>query len=92
MKARAWAMEEGLRYVYTGNIRDAQGQNTYCHMCGALLIGRDGYNLTDWNLKPIGLCAKCGAPCAGVFEDKPGNWGARYLPVDPEAFSIHEQG
>ncbi len=92
MKARKWAMEEGLRYVYTGNIRDAEGQNTYCHACGALLIGRAGYEITAWNLEDHGRCKACGARCAGVFEEKPGTWGARYLPVLPESFSAHEEG
>ena len=42
----------GLRYVYTGNIHDPEGQSTYCHGCGAALIGRDWYELTAWNLTP----------------------------------------
>ncbi len=92
MKARRIAMEQGLRYVYTGNIVDSEGQNTYCHNCGELLIGRMGYELTAWNLVNKGHCRNCGKRCAGVFEEKPGNWGARYLPVDPAAFSIHEEG
>ncbi len=92
MKARKLAMEAGLRYVYTGNIRDSVGQNTYCHECGELLIGRMGYNLTVWNMVPIGKCPNCGTRCAGVFEERPGNWGARFLPVDPMMFSVHEEG
>ena len=92
MKARQIAMDAGLRYVYTGNIRDSVGQNTYCHNCGELLIGRAGYELTAWNLVNGGECKACGTKCAGVFEDRPGNWGARYLPVDPAAFSAHEEG
>jgi len=91
-QARRWAMEEGLRYVYTGNIRDDEGQNTHCHECGELLIGRRGYELTAWNLDENARCQKCATPCAGVFEPQPGNWGARYLPVMPESFSIHEEG
>ena len=91
-QARRWAMDEGLRYVYTGNIPDAEGQNTYCHACGQVLIGRAGYDLTSWNLDDEGRCKACGTPCAGVFEPQPGTWGARFMPVDPEAFSIHETG
>ncbi len=91
MKARKIAMGEGLRHVYTGNIRDHEGQNTHCHACGALLIGRDRYELTAWNLRQ-GKCARCATPLAGVFENAPGDWGARYLPLDPAAFSAHENG
>src|SRR6201987_3487106 len=66
--ARRIAIEAGLRFVYTGNIHDEAGQSTYCHACGATLIGRNWYDLTAWNLTPDGRCADCGAPCAGVFD------------------------
>lgn len=79
--ARDIALKTGLRYVYTGNVHDKSGQSTYCHGCGARLIGRDWYELTDWNLTAEGCCANCGAACAGVFEAHPGHWGQRRLPV-----------
>lgn len=79
--ARRIALENGLRYVYTGNVQDESGQSTYCHNCGARLIGRDGYDLTAWTLTPKGRCAECGAPCGGVFEERPGDWGSRRAPV-----------
>ena len=75
--ARRIAMEAGLRYVFTGNLHDPEGQATYCHACGALLIGRDWYDLTAWTLTAEGRCAACGTPCPGVFEARPGNWGRR---------------
>jgi pyruvate formate lyase activating enzyme len=80
-RARAIAQRHGVRYVYTGNVHDETGQSTYCHACGAKLIGRDWYVLSDWNLDAEGACASCGTHCAGVFEAQPGNWGARRLPV-----------
>ncbi|MDP2956783.1 MAG: AmmeMemoRadiSam system radical SAM enzyme [Longimicrobiales bacterium] len=80
-RARAVALANGLRYVYTGNVYDPEGQTTWCHGCGARLIGRDGYTLTGWGLTFEGRCAACGARCAGVFEARPGDWGARRLPV-----------
>ena len=79
--ARRIALSAGLRYVYTGNIHDPDGQSTYCHACGALLIGRDWYDLTAWTLAADGRCGECGSACAGVFEDEPGRWGRRRLPV-----------
>jgi pyruvate formate lyase activating enzyme len=79
-RARAIAMKHGLRYVYTGNIHDPEGQSTYCHGCGAVVIGRRGYDITDWRLRE-GRCTSCGTPCAGVFEDEPGRWGSRRMPV-----------
>jgi pyruvate formate lyase activating enzyme len=79
-RARAIALSNGLRYVYTGNVYDPEGQTTWCHACGARLIGRDGYTLTAWGLASEGCCEACGAACAGIFEARPGGWGGRGLP------------
>ena len=75
------ARETGLRYVFTGNIHDPAGQGTYCHVCEALLIGRDWYDITSWTMTSDGECAKCGEACAGLFEARAGVWGSRRLPV-----------
>ena len=80
-RAREIARAAGVRYAYTGNVFDPEGQSTYCHVCGAVLIGRDGYTITTWNLDEEGRCTKCGTPCPGVFEATPGTWGARRMPV-----------
>jgi len=80
-RARAIARRHGLRYVYTGNVHDPEGQSTVCHACGATLIGRDGYLLSTWGLDEKGRCNRCTTPCAGVFEAQPGEWGPRRLPV-----------
>lgn len=81
VRAHAIAAGYGLRYVYTGNVHDPVRGSTYCHACGALLIGRDWYRLHQWHLTADGACRTCGARCAGVFEASPGRWGARRLPV-----------
>ncbi len=80
-RARAIAMENGLRYVYTGNVHDESGGSTYCPSCGARVIGRDWYRITEWRLSPDGRCAKCGTAIAGIFSGPPGDWGARRRPV-----------
>lgn len=85
IRARQIAMKNGVRYAYTGNIRNKAGDSTYCHHCGQLLIGRDWYELSEWNLTPEGKCNRCGTPCAGIFEARPGTWGARRLPVNMAA-------
>ena len=82
MEARRIAMKNGVRYAYVGNIHAKEGDSTYCHHCGQLLIGRDWYELSDWNLTPQGGCNQCGTICAGVFEATPGNWGATRQPVN----------
>lgn len=80
-RARRIAIENGLHYVYTGNVHDKSGGSTYCHQCGTTLIGRDWYVLSEWNLTNDGHCKQCGTQCAGVFEGPPGDWGAKRQPV-----------
>jgi pyruvate formate lyase activating enzyme len=80
-RARRIGLANGLRHVYTGNVHDLETQSTYCHGCGERLIGRDWYVLSEWNLTGDGLCSRCGSRCPGLFEPKPGGWGARRLPV-----------
>ncbi len=86
-RARRIAMENGVRYAYTGNVHDEDGGSTYCHQCGGKLIGRDWYVITEWNLDEHGRCRSCKTACAGVFEDKAGTWGAKRLPVRLENFA-----
>ena len=76
-RARRIALKNGLHHVYTGNVHDPEGQSTYCPGCGETLIGRDWYELSDFNLVGGGRCRFCGLTCAGVFEESPGMWGAR---------------
>jgi len=80
-RARTIAMSNGLRYVYTGNVHDKQGESTYCHQCKKRLIGRDWYVLSEWNLDEKACCKYCGAACAGHFDVLPGQWGARRQPI-----------
>jgi pyruvate formate lyase activating enzyme len=87
-RARRIGLANGLRYVYTGNVHDEAGASTYCHGCGAVVIGRDWFTLTDWRLDEAGRCAACGTPCPGRFEPRPGTWGARRLPVRLAEFSV----
>ena len=80
-RARQIAIDHGLHYVYVGNVHDKAASSTYCYQCGALLIGRDVYDLSEWLLDAHGCCRFCGTPCAGVFKIQPGHWGGRRLPV-----------
>jgi pyruvate formate lyase activating enzyme len=81
-RARRIAVEHGLLYVYTGNVHDPAGSSTYCHSCGATLIGRDWYELTHWAIDDAGRCLHCGTLCAGVFEGSPGGRGASRQRID----------
>ncbi len=44
-RARRIAIDNGVRYAYTGNVRDIEGGSTWCHACGEYVIARDGYVL-----------------------------------------------
>ena len=80
-RARQIALANGLRYAYTGNIHDSVGGSTFCHQCGQILIERDWYVLSTWNLTDDGRCSSCGSACAGIFDGPAGSWGARRQPV-----------
>jgi pyruvate formate lyase activating enzyme len=79
--AREIARDVGLHFVYTGNVHDEAGQSTYCPGCGRRIIGRDWYEITTWRLGPDGSCGACGTPIPGLFEQNPGTWGQRRLPI-----------
>lgn len=87
-RARQIAIQNGVRYAYTGNVYDESGGSTYCHVCGNRLIGRDWYRLTAWNLTAEGRCNECGALCPGRFEARPGRWGPRRQPVHLANFRV----
>ncbi|HLF96898.1 MAG TPA: AmmeMemoRadiSam system radical SAM enzyme [Methylococcaceae bacterium] len=76
-RARRIALKNGVHYAYVGNVHDKTDESTYCRHCGQRLIGRDWYVLSEWNLDEKGRCSKCQTPCAGVFEARPGDWGAK---------------
>jgi len=80
-RARAIAKAAGLRYVYSGNVHDRAGDRTECPECHAAVIERDWYELLGWHLDAEGRCDACGTSIAGVFEARPGTWGARRQPV-----------
>lgn len=86
-RARKIALANGIHYAFTGNVHDEDGESTYCHHCGEKVIGRDWYVLTEWHLDSEGCCTHCGTRCAGVFEETPGTWGARRMPVQLKSFA-----
>ncbi len=66
-KARQIGLEEGLKYVYEGNVPGEGGENTYCPKCGELVIARFGFSITD-NKLVDGKCPKCNEPIDGVWK------------------------
>ena len=75
-------MECGLRYVYLGNVHNYEASSTFCHNCGEILIGRDWYELSDWNLDGDGTCISCGIKCMGQFDGPRGTWGRKRQPLE----------
>jgi pyruvate formate lyase activating enzyme len=65
--AREIAISEGLDYVYIGNVRSREGENTYCPGCKKLLIERKGYFILQNRLKE-GRCPDCGREIYGVWK------------------------
>ena len=64
-RAREIGIEEGLRYVYEGNVPGEGGENTYCYACGGVLIERYGLKLMRNHLRD-GKCPECGAQIDGA--------------------------
>ncbi|HYA20243.1 MAG TPA: AmmeMemoRadiSam system radical SAM enzyme [Burkholderiales bacterium] len=80
-RARAIAQEEGLQYVYTGNVFDMDGGTTYCTACKAPLIVRDWHRIISYRVTQDGKCPACHTPLAGEFEQFTRQFGNRRIPV-----------
>lgn len=68
---RAWIIgkEEGLWYVYIGNVPGHKWENTYCHMCKKLLIERYVFDIISNKIKS-GKCPYCGTIIPGKFTNE----------------------
>jgi pyruvate formate lyase activating enzyme len=66
-QARKTAIEEGLQFVYVGNVPGSLGEHTTCPKCGARLIERVGYRVEVANLKD-GCCRQCGRAIPGIWK------------------------
>jgi pyruvate formate lyase activating enzyme len=66
IRAREIGLEEGLRYVYMGNLPEKGGENTLCPVCGALVIERTGFSVSRLLLRG-NTCGNCQTPIPGVF-------------------------
>ncbi len=63
-KLRQTAIDEGLNYVYLGNVPGHPGEHTYCPKCGRLIIERWGFSIVEWALTEQMECKYCGAKIA----------------------------
>jgi len=64
-RAREIGLEEGLRYVYEGNVPGEAGRDTVCPTCGSTLIRRSAFGVLADRIQD-GRCPDCGTLIAGV--------------------------
>jgi len=81
IQARQIAQAAGLRYVYTGNVHNREGDTTHCPSCNSILIVRDWYEIRQYRLTADGHCPDCHAQIAGRFEKFSKAFGARRIPI-----------
>ena len=81
VRARDIALKQGLFYVYTGNVHNAEGDTTFCSNCHSPLIVRDWYQIKQYRLNKDGCCPECGTALAGRFTAEAENFGQRRIPV-----------
>ncbi len=67
LRAQQIAAEEGLHFVYVGNIPQQVGEDTHCPVCKKLLIKRAGYHILENNLID-GACPQCQTKIPGIWE------------------------
>jgi Pyruvate-formate lyase-activating enzyme len=65
LSARKIAREEGMKFVYVGNVAEVDS-NTYCPSCKKPLIVRDGFIIKTYAIKK-GACQYCKAPIKGIW-------------------------
>ena len=80
-RAREIALQEGLQYVYTGNVHDTEGGTTFCPGCGDELIVRDWHRILTYHMTGDGRCLSCGSRVNGRFAPFVGQFGRRRIPV-----------
>jgi pyruvate formate lyase activating enzyme len=66
VKAAKIAAEEGLKYVYIGNVPGNDIADTKCPSCGNIAVKRQGYRIVS-NTIVKGICGSCGKKIDGVW-------------------------
>ena len=97
IRAAEIGAEEGLRFVYAGNLpgRVGRWENTYCPGCGEMLIERFGYLVRDYKIAPDGQCPRCQTlvpaiwPSGGAAEVRTGDGMAAYYRRLPRGVKLN---
>jgi pyruvate formate lyase activating enzyme len=76
-EAREIGREEGLRFVYAGNLPGSipGGESTHCPGCGEVVVERFGFRVLS-NRVASGACPDCQTPIPGI-------WSKERVPQDP---------
>jgi pyruvate formate lyase activating enzyme len=82
-RSRGIALEEGLHFVYTGNVHDREGGTTFCPGCRTPLIVRDWHRILDYRVTDAGTCPQCARTIPGRFGrfELREQFGRRRIPV-----------
>jgi pyruvate formate lyase activating enzyme len=69
IRAAEIGAEEGLRFVYAGNLPGRVGswENTRCPGCQQTLIERFGFHVRGYRLTPDGCCPDCRTQIPGLW-------------------------
>jgi pyruvate formate lyase activating enzyme len=69
MRSAQIGVDEGLHYVYAGNLPGRVGhlENTRCPGCATTLIARTGFRVSAYRITGAGTCPDCGAVIAGYW-------------------------
>lgn len=69
IRAAEIGKNEGLRYVYAGNLpgRVGEYEHTHCPKCNEVLIRRYGYVILGYQITPQGTCPYCDTKIAGLW-------------------------
>ena len=74
-RARHIALQQGLQYVYTGNVHDTRGGTTFCRDCGEALIITTAERARDLDVRPVHVHAMAlGGTRVGEFYENSLDW------------------
>jgi len=76
------AREEGMKYVYIGNVPGHPYEHTYCPGCGQVVVERIGFDIVGWKLGGDNRCPQCGYKVAIIGRPPSGfTTRRRFIPV-----------